>query len=147
MTDEVWKIQYEKMLTFWADEGTRFWTRFQVFLAVNTGLLGIFSIVLNFQSGEIMNLVQRMPHGVVIISIMGIVVSVTWCLLVYSGAGIQKHWKEKINEMEEAHATDIPTKIDFDRGTKLHMSKLAMPIPIAFSVIWIIVLCYGLKQI
>ena len=145
MTDDVWKMQYEKMLTFWADEGTRFWTRFQVFLAVNSGLLGVFPIVLNLVE-NISKLNSLSIVGLGAISVIGIVVSVTWFFLTISGKGIQDHWKKKIIELEAVYKNEIKINFDFDRERswwQFKMSDLAKPIPLAFIVIWIIILSIG----
>lgn len=139
MTDDIWKRQYDAMLRFWADEGTRFWTRFQVFLAVNSGLLGLFPIILNLLSSESYEISSFSIQVLSLISIMGIIVATTWFLFTYSGKGIQKHWKGQIDELEKLHPNEFSFNMNFDRKMgrwDFHMTDLAILIPLFFIIVW-----------
>lgn len=141
--EEFWKVQYELLLTALYQESNRFWTRFQVSLAVNTGLIATFFAVLNIKvEPETLSIYSLQPWSLFIISVLGVVLSSIWLALTYNGFHWQDYWYCKGKELENAHP-EIKTTIF--KGLVLHeraypIGKVSYGIPITFIIAWLCLL-------
>lgn len=149
MDDEIWKIQYESLMRILSDESSRFWTRFQVFLVVNGGLLAVFPIVLGLYSGTLEELTEFTKKMLIGITIAGIIESILWFIITLSGRETQIHYRDKIIKLE-----NMNDKVDFS----IHDSKearnkhwlysitvLSLFLPALFVGVWIFLLILGIS--
>ena len=150
MTDPtIWKVQYENLLRLWSDETTRFWTRFQVFLAVNGGLLAVFPIVLNLYSGTLSELTDFTKWMLTAISIVGILESLLWLLITMSGKEVQRFYRKQVRKLEEKKG-DLDFFIvvtDKERGKPriYSITVLSIFLPILFVGVWAFILYLGVS--
>ena len=149
MDDEIWKIQYENVIKLFSDEATRFWTRFQIFLAVNGALLAVFPIVLGLYSGTSQELTEFTKSMLIGISFAGIIESVLWLAITWSGKETQNFYRKKILELEEMN-----DKVNFSvQDTKQDRNKhwirsilvLSLGLPILFVGVWVSIFLLGLS--
>ena len=107
--DDIWKIQYENLINLWSNETDRFWTRFEVFLAVNGGLLAVFPVIFNLQPDSSV-ITEFTKNLLKVISIAGIFQSVLWFLITNSGKEAHEHWRNRVSNFEtkyeEKHGAD-----------------------------------------
>jgi len=149
MDEELWKIQYEKILDISSDEASRFWTRFQVFLAVNGGLLAVFPIVLGLYSVTLEELTQFTKSMLIGISVAGIIESILWFTITLSGRETQIHLRKKIQDLEkmnlklEFHLID--SKEERKKPWIYSITVLALFLPLLFIGVWIFILLLGIS--
>lgn len=148
---EVWKMQYENLLKLWSDETNRFWTRFQVFLAVNGGLLAVFPIVLNLYSGSPYELTDFTKLMLIGMSVVGILETLLWFLITMSGREVQKFYRKQVRTLEERHKDDLDFFIvvsDQERNKpKIYsITILSAFLPILFIGIWSLILYLGVTS-
>ena len=147
MDDEIWKIQYESLMKLLSDESNRFWTRFQVFLAVNGGLLAVFPIVLGLYSGTLQELTDFTKSMLIGISIAGIIESFLWLIITFSGRETQNYYKDKIQDLEKMNKDLDFFIIDSKKERKKHwiysITVLSLFLPGLFVGIWIFILVLG----
>jgi len=150
MDDEIWKIQYENMIKLLSDEATRFWTRFQIFLAVNGALLAVFPIVLGLYSDTLQNLSEFTKSMLIVISLAGITESILWLAITFSGRETHNYYRNKIIELE-----DMNDKVNFSvQDTKEDRKKhwirsiivISLGLPILFVLVWVSILLLGLSN-
>jgi len=149
MDDEIWKIQYESLIKLLSDESNRFWTRFQVFLAVNGALLAVFPIVLGLYSDTLKELTEFTKSLLIGISIAGLIESFLWFLITLSGRETQIHYRNKIQDLEK-----LNKKVDFSihdskEDRKKHwlysINVLSLFLPLLFIAVWLFILGLGLS--
>ena len=151
MTDtEVWKIQYENLIKLWSDETNRFWTRFQVFLAVNGGILAVFPIVLNLYSDSLLALTDFTKQLLLGITVVGVLESILWLLITLSGREVHTHWREMVEKLERKHKKDLDfvivlSKEERNKPTYYSITFLSLFLPIIFIGIWLFVMILGLE--
>jgi len=135
-----WRVQYRLLLTALYQESNRFWTRFQVGLAVNGGLLAFFYALLHFGQCCEVELKYSLDMWIlIIISGLGIFLSGIWYELTRNGFDWQGYWINKGKKLEAAHKEDLGVEIF--RGLYSYeglfpVGKLAKRIPILFLVAW-----------
>lgn len=148
MDKEIWKIQYEQLIRLWSNETDRFWTRFQIFLAVNGGLLAVFPIVLNLYSGSVLELTNFTKQLLVIISIVGVLESTLWLLITLSGREVHIHWRKMVEKLEQKHKDDLDfvlvlPKKERNKPRIYSVTTLSAFLPILFIVTWAVILYLG----
>ena len=107
-----WRVQYRLLLTALYQESNRFWTRFQVGLAVNGGLLAFFYALLHFGQCCEVELKYSLDMWIlIIISGLGIFLSGIWYELTRNGFDWQGYWINKGKKLEAAHKEDLGVEI------------------------------------
>ncbi len=99
MDKEILKIQYQSLINLWSNETDRFWTRFQVFLAVNGGLLAVFPVIINLQPDASIT-TEFTQNLLKVISIAGILQSGLWFQITRSGKEVHEHWRNMVSKFE-----------------------------------------------
>lgn len=148
MDDEIWKIQYENLIKLMSDEASRFWTRFQVFLAVNGGLLAIFPIVLGLYSSTLQELIGFTKPLLIGISIAGIIESALWFAITLSGRETQNFYRDGVGKLEDQKKLDfriVISKDERDKPTIYSITVLSLGLPILFFGVWIFIFLLGIS--
>jgi len=144
---DIWKIQYENLIRLLSDEANRFWTRFQVFLAVNGGLLAVFPIVLGLYSNALQELTEFTKLMLVGIAIAGIIESILWFTITLSGRETQNHYRDKIIELEnmneKTNFSIFDSKEERKKPTIYSINVLSLGLPILFVGVWLFILLLG----
>jgi len=145
---DIWKIQYENFIRLMSDEANRFWTRFQVFLAVNGGLLAVFPIVLGLYSGALEELTEFTKPMLIVISIIGILESLLWVTITLSGRETQNFYRDQVGKLEDKKELDIriaPSKEERNKPTFYSITILSLGLPILFVVLWALIFSLGIS--
>jgi hypothetical protein len=140
LSNHFWQTQYELLSNWQIGEADRFWTRFQISLALNGGLLVAYSAIFGMKSEDAMTSFARLL-GPLAISAVGIVLSVIWHLLTNAGVKWQDYWVMKGIEIEKAHPDEIKVRIFADIPGYENIGrvrKYRAAIPILFIVTWIL---------
>jgi len=146
---EIWKVQYENLIRLWSDETSRFWTRFQVFLVVNGGLLAVFPIVLGLYSSTLQELTDFTKWMLIGITIAGIIESSLWFVITLSGREVQQFYRKQVRKLEKKNK-----KLDFfivvsekERNKPWYYSitGLSIFLPALFVAVWIFILFLGMS--
>lgn len=119
-------------------EADRFWTRFQISLALNGGLLVAYSAIFGIKSEAFPNQVATLI-GPLAISCVGIALSIIWQLISTAGAKWQDYWVNKGAEIEKLHDVDIKVRIftDIKPYEKVApVRKIRTAIPVVFLITW-----------
>ena len=142
MDDEIWKIQYVNLIRLMSDEASRFWTRFQVFLAVNGGLLAVFPIVLGLYSGALEELTEFTKSMLIVISIVGIIESLLWFTITLSGRETQKFYRDQVGKLEDKKKLDfriVVSEEERKKPTIYSITMLSLGLPILFVGVWALI--------
>lgn len=137
---DFWQKQYELLSNWQIAESDRFWTRFEISLALNGGLLVAFTAILDLGPDK----ASRIFTGLVrplIISLVGIALSIIWYKLTDAGRKWQDYWVSHGIKIEEAHSDEIEVKIFSGIGPyepKAPVRKWRRFIPLIFICTWII---------
>ncbi|GEM_PF-5398367 len=146
---EIWKVQYENLLRLWSDETNRFWTRFQVFLAVNGGLLAVFPIILNLYSGTLQELTDFSKWMLIGISIAGIIESSLWFLITMSGKEVQRFYRKQVKKLEgQIKDLDFFIVVPDDERKKpriYSITVLSVFLTLVFIAVWLFILILGVS--
>ena len=133
--DSFWRKQYELLITLQYQEANRFWTRFQISLAINSALLIAFSALISEDPKNVL-LINILA---LIISIIGVVFSVIWNSLSKAGQLWQDYWINKGIELENIYNNELRVKIFSEIPSyedKAPVRKLRSRIPIIFIITW-----------
>jgi hypothetical protein len=152
--DPYWKKQYELLSVWQYQEANRFWLRFQISLALNGGLLIAYSALIGeYSSNNTQSLVNII--GPLLISMVGIPLSIIWSKITDAGALWQDYWVSKGVEIEQKFAQEFEVKIYSDIRNyekKAPVRYLRRWIPRIFLITWslltgisILVIVYTLK--
>jgi len=131
--DNFWKTQYDQAWKTLNEESTRFWTRFNVSLIINAGLIIGFSTMLGFlKDSEILGII-----GTVSISAMGIFFSKLWWRITTIAIQWNRHYASIIKDIEKAK------KIEFkilppEKTINGSITETSLWYPKAFLIFWII---------
>jgi len=148
MDDEIWKIQYVNLIKLMSDEASRFWSRFQVFLAVNGGLLAVFPIVLGLYSGALEELTEFTKPMLIGISIVGIIESFLWFIITLSGRETQNFYRDQVGKLEDKKKLDFRIVVSKEERKKppiYSITILSLGLPILFVGVWALIFYLGIS--
>lgn len=133
-----WKKQYELLSVWQYQEANRLWLRFQISLALNGGLLIAYSAIIGEYSNDntksVINLI-----GPLVISFVGIPLSIIWSKITEAGALWQDYWVGKGVEIEQKFDKEFEVKIYSDicnYEKKAPVRYLRKWIPRIFLITW-----------
>jgi hypothetical protein len=107
------------------------WSRNNIFLVCSSILLLAFS---QFDQLELR----------ILVSALGIVLNFAWLLIQYRSSKYILHWKNESRRLR-AQANDIPDV--FPKNLKgIEMRKVVFILPVAFMIIWALILFYTLTK-
>jgi hypothetical protein len=148
LSNKFWQTQYELLSTWHVAEADRFWTRFQISLALNGGLLVAYSGIFGIKPGDSLTTFETFL-GPLAISSVGIGLSIIWHLLTRAGARWQDYWRMKGEEIENAHPEEIKVRIFADipkyEGVG-QVRRYRTAIPILFIITWILLFLLTLSR-
>ncbi len=137
--DPFWRKQYELIATWQYQEANRTWMRFQISLVLNGGLLAAYS---TFFGGNFLDITHISNiFGSLILSILGILLSLLWMKMTDASAKWQDYWVDKGTEIENKHPNELGVFIFRDIPEYEHkapLRKLRGWIPIIFIITWTI---------
>lgn len=141
--------QYEQAWDVLNQESTRFWTRFNISLIINTGLIVGFSTMLGFSDTS--QLVGTL--GVFAISVMGLFFSVMWIRITNLSREWQNHYADKVKAIEDELVKNNLIKnehrITAEKGKiSGSVTKTAIKYPKVFFIFWFVLTqIFGVYQI
>ena len=153
--NDFWVKQYGHVINLWNSEGSRFWTRFNVFLALNGGLLVAF---FHFYTLRIENSVNfdDISNLFTVVAVVGIILSGFWWYILWHGRKWQTHWREvgifiefnHWNYLQNKIFATTPDKVDpekpeyedgvrvKEKDKKITLTRMAMIVPIIVGIMW-----------
>jgi hypothetical protein len=138
--ESFWRKQYELLSNWQIAESDRFWTRFEISLALNGGLLVAFAAIIDLGPDKTSRIFTNLV-GPLVISLVGIALSVIWHKLTDAGRKWQDYWVSKGIEIEKRHSDEIEIKIFSDIGPfepKAPVRRYRRMIPLIFICTWLI---------
>lgn len=149
--NDFWQKQYELIAKLLSDESNRFWTRFNMSLLINGGLVVAFATLLT--NMEKIPFFEASLVSIFGISILGIITCIIWGLIINAGRGAQDRLNALGTELENKYADQIPVKYfggDHRDKLKGFLTKRSLLYPIVFGIFWsvlIVVMAYNLIRV
>lgn len=132
--NDFWQKQYELIAKILSDESNRFWTRFNMALLINAGLVVAFSTIL----ANIDNIPTEFNFSMLGITVTGLATSILWAFIIEASRGAQDRLNALGKDIESNHS-EIEAKYfgEMHRDKlKGHITKRAFWYPIIFSSFW-----------
>jgi len=97
--------EYKNCTEVLLNESRLFWSRYQTHLALNTGLITVWS----YLSG--LSRTYLLWPGLIGIAFIGIITAITWLLNIARAYALSVYWTERLNEIEQ----ELPPLRTFSR--------------------------------
>jgi len=145
-SEPFWRIQYRLLHDALHQEANRFWTRFQMSLLINGGLLVAFYTLFQVKGDIKAEIVLSMDLWTLpIISIIGIVITSIWIAICINGYHWTEYYIKKGTELEKDNS-EIKTRIFGDLliyERAYPIGRYVLGIPVVFLIGWIAFLFLG----
>lgn len=135
--ETIWLENYKLLMDLIGYESKNYWDRYNVFLALNSGLLA--ALVLLGSRSPIMKL------PLVGISFFGMIQGIAWFLVVARASAYLRHWIKTAREIEENKLQQLTIfKKEEEFRSRLNgyekapIMKTALVIPVLASALWFI---------
>jgi len=139
---EILLEEYKNCTEVLLNESRLFWSRYQVHLALNSGLLTVWSYLGGLPRS------QLLQTGIICMASFGIVMAIVWFLNIERAYALSVYWTNRLNEIEqklpplrtftrERYNNFWKTRNWFERRRITAWAVLA---PLAFLAIWSILL-------
>ncbi|MBM2819837.1 MAG: hypothetical protein HW410_1519 [Nitrosarchaeum sp.] len=128
---ESWRDQYELAWKIFDKENSRFWTRFNISLGINAGLLAGLFTMLSFSDSNNITIIVSVG-----ISIMGIVFAMIWLELTSLAQTWTRHYADVVKSLE-ANIENEDYRLIPPKGKIPHsITSITRYYPITFVIFW-----------
>ena len=127
--------QYDTLMRYLAYENQAFWTRSQLFAALQVALIALLCALLVGTSNP-SNAVSPLRSMAQVIAIFGIVVSVVWLCVISSANDWINRWRERLEKLEPAAFGTLPILREVHSRGALRFS--AHLLAGAFGALWVL---------
>jgi len=139
--ETIWLENYKLLIEFVMNESKLYWDRYNVFLALNSGLL----VALVFLAPRpIFPLLEA-------ISIFGISLGIIWFLIVARASAYIRYWIKKAREIEEDKLQQLSIFKEEEKFRnrikwyeKAGIIRTALVVPILTSTLWFLIMLWTL---
>jgi len=137
--DLIWLKNYEIAIDLVRMEGDRIWTRWNLFLILETALFGAFLLLFPIEE-----LPLPKNFASIIISILGIISGYLWYILTVAGEAYQLFFVKKAAEIEASHPELNRIMLEIEGIEKrFPVMKYAKIIPCVFIFVWVFLTLFG----
>jgi hypothetical protein len=148
------KTLYQHLVAINNAEQQMYWTRYNIFLVINTGALSVFAFVLKLvPSSDPIGVSTAVPFIVPLaVTIAGLTLACGWLVTTISGNGWITFWHDRLRELEEKWSDSLLprpfslAKTKRRRNVLLAIKGIAVVVPLVFILIWVGILMFQLQE-
>ncbi|TLX79071.1 MAG: hypothetical protein E6L00_08400 [Thaumarchaeota archaeon] len=133
--DPEWRKQYELLLNYISEENHRFWSRFNISILLNGGLIVAFSSLLSFVEKSSLG-----TFGLFAITILGVIFSYLWYRMTRFANSWSKYQHEKLKNIEKNITENLRIMPFKEKVIEGSVTKTALWHPKIFIIFWCVLL-------